>query len=250
MARLEPGDVSEDEAAAEIAAAVAGRGRARRPRLHRPLQSVRRKRRRAGGRQGRHRPPQPHRRGDHARDAAGVQAGGRRRDDRHGEDHSVRGRRSARDKAVARGGAAKPVIRVAPYKIKKVGVVSTLLPGLAPKVVDKTLRVTERAHRAGRRHHRRRAPRAARAGARSPRRIDEVLQGRRRAGRRVRRLGHRRPARRDPGRGRSGRRRDRAFRHAGRSRQSDADRPGAAASRCSARRAARARRRKTASTGC
>jgi len=37
----------------------------------------------------------------------------------------------------------KPFIRVAPYKIKKVGVVSTLLPGLAPKVVDKTLRVTQ-----------------------------------------------------------------------------------------------------------
>jgi molybdenum cofactor cytidylyltransferase len=31
---------------------------------------------------------------------------------------------------------------VAPYKIKRVGIVSTLLPGLAPKVIDKTLRVT------------------------------------------------------------------------------------------------------------
>ena len=31
--------------------------------------------------------------------------------------------------------ADKPVVRVAPYKIKKVGVVSTLLPGLATKVV-------------------------------------------------------------------------------------------------------------------
>ena len=39
--------------------------------------------------------------------------------------------------------AAKPFIRVSPYKIRKVGVVSTLLPGLAAKVVDKTLRVTE-----------------------------------------------------------------------------------------------------------
>jgi molybdenum cofactor cytidylyltransferase len=39
--------------------------------------------------------------------------------------------------------ADKPFIRVAPYKIKKVGVVSTLLPGLAAKVVEKTLRVTE-----------------------------------------------------------------------------------------------------------
>jgi molybdenum cofactor cytidylyltransferase len=33
-------------------------------------------------------------------------------------------------------------MRVAPYQIKRVGVVSTLLPGLAPKVIEKTLRVT------------------------------------------------------------------------------------------------------------
>ena len=39
--------------------------------------------------------------------------------------------------------AGKPFVRVAPYKIKKVGMVSTLLPGLATKVVEKTLRVTE-----------------------------------------------------------------------------------------------------------
>lgn len=39
--------------------------------------------------------------------------------------------------------ATKSFIRVAPYKIKKVGVVSTLLPGLAAKVVEKTLRITE-----------------------------------------------------------------------------------------------------------
>jgi molybdenum cofactor cytidylyltransferase len=45
-----------------------------------------------------------------------------------------------RDAAVeaARGGA----LRIAPYTIKRVGVISTLLPGLAPKVVEKTLRVT------------------------------------------------------------------------------------------------------------
>jgi molybdenum cofactor cytidylyltransferase len=40
--------------------------------------------------------------------------------------------------AAATGGA----LRIAPYVIKRVGIVSTLLPGLAPKVVDKTLRVT------------------------------------------------------------------------------------------------------------
>jgi molybdenum cofactor cytidylyltransferase len=38
--------------------------------------------------------------------------------------------------------AARGTLRIAPYVIKKVGVVSTLLPGLAPKVIDKTLRVT------------------------------------------------------------------------------------------------------------
>jgi molybdenum cofactor cytidylyltransferase len=45
-----------------------------------------------------------------------------------------------RDAAVeaAKGGA----LRIAPYTIKRVGVISTLLPGLAPKVVDKTLKVT------------------------------------------------------------------------------------------------------------
>src|SRR6185437_4155506 len=45
-----------------------------------------------------------------------------------------------RDLAIeaATGGA----LRIAPYVIKRVGVISTLLPGLAPKVVEKTLRVT------------------------------------------------------------------------------------------------------------
>ena len=45
-----------------------------------------------------------------------------------------------RDAAVkAASGSAR---RIAPYTIKRVGIISTLLPGLAPKVVDKTLRVT------------------------------------------------------------------------------------------------------------
>ena len=34
------------------------------------------------------------------------------------------------------------MLRVAPYRIRKVGIVSTLLPGLAKKVVEKTLQVT------------------------------------------------------------------------------------------------------------
>ncbi|HEX7883839.1 MAG TPA: molybdopterin-binding/glycosyltransferase family 2 protein [Afipia sp.] len=46
-----------------------------------------------------------------------------------------------RDTAVIAATAGR--MRVAPFTIKRVGVVSTLLPGLAPKVIDKTLRVTE-----------------------------------------------------------------------------------------------------------
>ncbi len=48
----------------------------------------------------------------------------------------------ARDQALAAARAGKPLIRVAPYKIRKVGVISTVLPGLADKVIEKTLRVT------------------------------------------------------------------------------------------------------------
>ena len=49
---------------------------------------------------------------------------------------------AARDQAVAAAVKAKPVIRIAPYKVRKVGIVSTLLPGLSPKVIDKTLKIT------------------------------------------------------------------------------------------------------------
>ena len=48
--------------------------------------------------------------------------------------------------AVARAGAGRApaaIIRVAPYRIRRVGVLSTMLPGLADKVIDKTLRVTQ-----------------------------------------------------------------------------------------------------------
>ena len=64
-----------------------------------------------------------------------------------------------RDAAVkaASGGA----LRIAPYVIKRVGIVSTLLPGLASKVVEKTLAGHGGAAGAGRRHHHGRAPRAA-----------------------------------------------------------------------------------------
>jgi molybdenum cofactor cytidylyltransferase len=46
-----------------------------------------------------------------------------------------------RDAAVEAAG--QDVLRVAPYTIKRVGIVSTILPGLATKVIEKTLRVTE-----------------------------------------------------------------------------------------------------------
>jgi molybdenum cofactor cytidylyltransferase len=46
----------------------------------------------------------------------------------------------ARDAVLA--GVTKPLLRVAPYRVRKVGIVSTLLPGLAGKVIDKTLKIT------------------------------------------------------------------------------------------------------------
>jgi molybdenum cofactor cytidylyltransferase len=48
--------------------------------------------------------------------------------------------KSARDAALA--GVSKPLLRVAPYRVRKVGVVSTVLPGLAAKVIEKTLKIT------------------------------------------------------------------------------------------------------------
>jgi molybdenum cofactor cytidylyltransferase len=48
--------------------------------------------------------------------------------------------KAARDAALA--GVPKPLLRVAPYRIRKVGVVSTILPGLSSKVIDKTLKIT------------------------------------------------------------------------------------------------------------
>jgi len=47
---------------------------------------------------------------------------------------------AARDKALA--ATPQPPVRIAPYRIRKVGVVSTILPGLSPKVIDKTLKIT------------------------------------------------------------------------------------------------------------
>src|ERR1700723_2258604 len=48
--------------------------------------------------------------------------------------------KTARDLALA--AAPRPRVRVAPYRIRKVGVVSTVLPGLSSKVIEKTLKIT------------------------------------------------------------------------------------------------------------
>jgi molybdenum cofactor cytidylyltransferase len=48
---------------------------------------------------------------------------------------------AARDEAVAVASQAVPPVRVAPYRVHRVGVVSTRLPGLSDKVIEKTLRV-------------------------------------------------------------------------------------------------------------
>ena len=129
---------------------------------------------------------------------------------------------AARDQALA--AAPQPLVRVAPYRIRKVGVVSTLLPGLSPKVIDKTLKITaERLAPAGatiiaeRRVPHERAALARRASSEVLKQGAELVD-------RVRRLGDRRPARRHPGGAGGDRRPHRAFRHAGRSRQSAADR--------------------------
>jgi molybdenum cofactor cytidylyltransferase len=47
-----------------------------------------------------------------------------------------------RDAAVAIARTKAPLVRVARYRVRKVGIVSTVLPGLADKVIEKTLRVT------------------------------------------------------------------------------------------------------------
>jgi molybdenum cofactor cytidylyltransferase len=47
-----------------------------------------------------------------------------------------------RDAALA-AAQGKPPIRIAPYQLRKIGVISTKLPGLAEKVIDKTIKVTK-----------------------------------------------------------------------------------------------------------
>jgi len=143
VARIEPGDVSEDVAAAELAAEVAGEGvhadRAFTGRANLFAETA----------------------GVVVVDPAGV--------DRFNEVDAditlatleafapvVAGKMiatvkiipfavsaAARDKALAVARAASPLVRIAPYRVRKVGVISTVLPGLADKVIEKTLRVTQ-----------------------------------------------------------------------------------------------------------
>jgi len=141
VVRLEPGDVSEDEAAGSIAAAVTGEG-------------ITAERAFTG-------------RANLFAARAGVLVIDRAAVDRiNGVDEAitfatlpafkpvVEGEMIAtvklipfgvearlRDEAVKAAG--KGALRIAPYMIKRVGIVSTILPGLSTKVIDKTLRVTE-----------------------------------------------------------------------------------------------------------
>jgi molybdenum cofactor cytidylyltransferase len=141
VARLEPGDVSEDHAAAEIAEAVAGAGVL----VDRAFTG----------------------RANLFAENAGVLVVDKESIDRLNRvDEAITFATLAAYKPVVEGEmiatvkiipfavgqaaldaslkvADKPFIRIAPYTIKKVGIVSTLLPGLATKVVEKTLRVTE-----------------------------------------------------------------------------------------------------------
>src|SRR5262249_19965306 len=143
VARIEPGDVSEDTAAAEIAAAAAGEGM----RVDRAFTG----------------------RANLFAEHAGVLVVDKEAIDHlNNVDESitfatlpaykpvVAGEMVATvkiipfavaasqgDAALAVATAARPLIRIAPYRIRKVGVVSTLLPGLAAKVIEKTLKVTE-----------------------------------------------------------------------------------------------------------
>jgi molybdenum cofactor cytidylyltransferase len=141
VARLEPGDVSEDKAAAEIATAVAGQG----VHVDRAFTG----------------------RANLFAQAPGILVVEKDAIDRLNRvDEAitfatlpafkpvVEGEMIATVKIIpfatseaslkgALAAAGKPFIRVAPYTIKRVGVVSTLLPGLATKVVEKTLRVMQ-----------------------------------------------------------------------------------------------------------
>ncbi|AMN41699.1 NTP transferase domain-containing protein [Rhodoplanes sp. Z2-YC6860] len=173
VARLEPGDVSEDQAAAEIAKAVAGTG-------------VHVERAFTG-------------RANLFAEKAGILVVDREAiDGLNRVDEAITFATLSAYKPVVEGEmiatvkiipfgtseaalrsalavAKKPFIRVAPYKIKKIGVVSTVLPGLATKVIEKTLKVMqERLDPAGARIvAERRVPHEQKALAKA---VDETLK--------------------------------------------------------------------------
>jgi molybdenum cofactor cytidylyltransferase len=142
VARLDPGDVSEDQAAADIAAAVKGEG-ARADRAFTGRCNLFAER--AGVLVVNKEAIDALNRIDEAITVATLPA---YKPVVEGEmiatvkiiPFAVAG--SARDKAAAAAAKAKPVIRVAPYKLSKIGIISTLLPGLSPKVIEKTLKIT------------------------------------------------------------------------------------------------------------
>ena len=143
VARIEPGDESEDTAAAEIAAAVAGDG-------------VRVERAFTG-------------RANLFAEISGVLVVNKDGVDRLNKIHEsitlatlpafkpvVGGEMiatvkiipfavesSQRDAALGVATQAAPLLQVAPYRIREVGIVSTMLPGLAEKVIEKTLKVAQ-----------------------------------------------------------------------------------------------------------
>jgi len=148
VARLEPGDVAEDDAATEIAKAVAGTG----VRLDRAFTG----------------------RANLFAETDGVLVVDREAIDRlNVVDEAITLATLSAFKPVVAGemiatvkiipfavqgdiyrkalrSITAPLVHVEPYRIKSVGVVSTLLPGLSPKIVDKTLRITnERLEPAG-----------------------------------------------------------------------------------------------------
>ena len=134
VARIEAGDVSEDAAAAEIAAAVAGEG----VRVDRAFTG----------------------RANLFAESAGVLVVDKDAIDRLNQiDESITFATLAAFKPVVAGemiatvkiipfavavnardaalaAAARPLVRVAPYRVRKIGVISTMLPGLATKVIE------------------------------------------------------------------------------------------------------------------
>jgi molybdenum cofactor cytidylyltransferase len=142
VARLEPGDVGEDVAAADIAAAVAGPGvevdaaRTGRANLHSATAGVLVVNKPAIDRLNNIDPDITFA----TLPAFAAVVAGTMIATVKIIPFAVPG--SARDRAVAEARAAAPLVRVAPYTVRKVAVISTVLPGLADKVVEKTLRVT------------------------------------------------------------------------------------------------------------